>query len=83
MIDSSQEYRTRAGKRVIGLHIVTHNSCGSEVTYPVKGTIIEREAGEGTRELKRFAIWSAEGVSDVVWGNHRADDLVQGEKTCR
>lgn len=73
MIDPKKKYRTRDGKRVINIHIEKYNSAGEEVTYPVKGTIIVREKPFKTD----YAIWSPEGISDVVWGNHSERDLVE------
>ena len=62
-IDPTKKY-TCGGNRVENITIVLHNSCGDEVTYPVKGTIILRE-----KPLKTtFAIWSLDGRADVVWG---------------
>lgn len=71
-IDITKEYKTRDGKRVINLARVDFNSAGHRVTYPIKGTIIVREKPRKTE----YAIWSDEGVSDVVWGNHKHRDLV-------
>lgn len=70
-IDVSKQYRTKSGHKVIGLQIVLENSCGREVTYPVKGSIII----PGRRP--RYAIWSLDGKSDVVWGERSKDDLVE------
>src|SRR4030042_3148693 len=75
MIDINKEYRTKSGKDVIGLAFVPLNSIGNKVTYPIKGSIIVKK-----KPLKlRYAIWSADGISDVVWGNHKDDDLVKVE----
>lgn len=55
---------TCGGKRVVGLQLVTHNSCGQPVTYPVKGSVVIRE-----KPLKlEYRIWSIDGIADVVWG---------------
>jgi hypothetical protein len=49
------------------------NSAGHLVTYPVGGTIILKE-----KPLKKkYYIWSINGISDVVWGNHSDLDLVE------
>ena len=72
-IDPTKEYRTKSGKRVISINIVTHNSCGGKVTYPVKGCIVVREKPWKTD----YCIWSADGRYDVVWGNHSELDLVE------
>lgn len=61
-IDTSKKY-TCNGKRVICLSIVTHNSAGEKVTYPVKGSVVVRE-----KPLKlEYRIWSIDGEADVVW----------------
>jgi hypothetical protein len=72
-IDPAKTYKTRDGKRVIDIHIVMKNSCGDEVTYPVKGSIVIREKPWKTE----WAIWSLDGRADVVWGNHSERDLVE------
>ncbi len=78
-IDVTKPHRTRSGKRVIAMQLVLHGPEGQEYTYPVKGSIVEREAGRGKREKLRFAIWSLDGRADVVFGNRREDDLIPGE----
>mgnify|MGYP000868657266 FL=1 len=56
-IDPSKRYRTRKGQVVINLQIVLHNSCGNEVTFPVKGTVVVR-----TKPLKtQYCIWTLDG----------------------
>lgn len=70
MIDVTKRY-TCGGKRVINLQIVTHNSCGERVTYPVKGSVVVRE-----KPLKLdYRIWSLDGEADVVW--HKGENLVE------
>lgn len=69
-IDPTKEYMCK-GKRVINLHIELYNSCGDEVTYPVKGNIVVREKPFKTE----YCIWSLSGLADVVWGN--GDNLVE------
>jgi len=61
-IDPSKTYRTRSGKRVEHLHIVMHNECGNEVTFPVKGTVVVREAPLRTE----FHIWTLDGKGGVL-----------------
>ena len=73
MIDINKTYRTRSGKRVIGLKYVPLNSNGEKVTYPIKGSIIVRE-----KPFKaRYQIWSEDGITDVVFKNYskHPDDL--------
>lgn len=73
-IDPNKTYRTRAGKRVIGLEIKMENSCGNEVTCPVKGSIVEKEKPFKTR----YAIWTIGGKPGIfqpgVWTH--PDDLI-------
>lgn len=72
MVDISKEYTTRNGKRVIGLEINEYNSCGFKVSYPVKGSIVQQE-----KPLKlEYAIWSIDGISDIVWGKNKGKDLI-------
>ena len=61
-IDPTKTYETRNGKRVEYLQIVLHNSCGNEVTYPVKGTIVLQEAPLRTR----YALWTLDGRGNVL-----------------
>lgn len=74
-IDPKKKYRTRRGYRVTGLHIQLHASTGQEVTFPVKGSIIVREAAPGKEELTTYFIWTLDGRSHVV-GHSDQDDLV-------
>jgi len=76
-IDLSKKYRTRDGRRVELHDIVLENSCGQNVTYPVKGSIILQEKGDGKREKTRYTIWSIEGIEDVVFRNNSELDLVE------
>ncbi len=72
-IDPNKTYQTRSGKEVIGLQIVMENSCGKEVTYPVKGSIAIKE-----KPLRlEYSTWSLDGRCDVVWGNNQELDLVE------
>ena len=61
-IDPTKTYKTRKGKRVELHGIDLHNSCGNEVTFPVKGTIVLSEAPRRTR----FAIWTLDGKASVL-----------------
>jgi len=71
MIDINKTYKTKSGKRVFGLKIVMQNSCGRDVTFPVKGTIILSEKPRRTS----YAIWTLEGRADVLKETGR--DLVE------
>jgi hypothetical protein len=74
-VDTSKEYRTRSGKRVVGLRIQMCNSMGQEVTYPVKGSI-ETISPNG-RVSHQYRIWSLSGLENVVPGyDHNPTDLV-------
>ena len=76
MIDINAEYRTKSGKKVIGLIYKSLNDIGAKVTYPIKGSILIKDKPICSY---RYAIWSADGISDVVWGNSSQDDLVKVE----
>lgn len=73
-IDLDKSYKTRGGKRVEGLQIVLHNSCGHEVTYPVKGTIVLQEKPKRKTE---YRIWSLDGKADVVFRGKEQFDLIE------
>lgn len=65
-------YYTKDGRKVLNLQYVALNSCGNEVTYPYKGSIVIKE-----KPLKlEYCIWSKEGKVDVVWGEQANKDLV-------
>lgn len=54
MIDINKSYKTKSGKRVVGLCYKPFNSQGELVTYPIKGSIVEKE-----KPLRlRYEIWS-------------------------
>jgi hypothetical protein len=61
-IDISKPYRTRSGLRVIGLCRTPRNSCGTLVTYPIKGTVVLRERPWRTK----YAVWTDEGRAQAV-----------------
>ena len=71
-INVGKEYRTRSGKRVIGLKMVLHNSQGNEVTFPIKGPVIERETPRKTR----YAIWTLDGRDSVGESVYTDYDLI-------
>lgn len=74
MLDLTKPVRTRSGKRVYNI-VVKRYSCGAEVTYPIKGTVILRE-----KPLKtEYNIWSLDGIWDVVENRHPELDLIQME----
>jgi hypothetical protein len=61
-IDPKKTYKTRDGKRVIGLAIQLHNANGNEVTFPVKGSIVVR-----TKPFKTiYAVWTLDGRHSVL-----------------
>ena len=69
-IDVTKKYKTRDGRRVVGLQIKMENSLGEEVTYPVKGAI-----DNGPRKKMEYAIWTLDGkFSLMAYPNKR--DLV-------
>ena len=73
-VDSKKTYKTKDGKDVIGLQIKLYNSIGNEVTFPVKGTIIDKK-----KPLKlRYQIWTLDGRCDIL--SPSKDDLILKEK---
>ena len=72
-IDPKKQYVTKDGKRIEGLNIVLHNSCGDEVTFPVKGTVILREKPRKTK----YTIWTLDGRHSVLESSNL--DLVEKE----
>lgn len=74
-IDFAKEYTTRDGKPVFGLDLVLHNSCGGEVTFPVKGSINIGKTPSGRKKKSRFQIWTLDGRADLF--NETPDDLVK------
>jgi len=73
MIDLGKIQTTRGGKRVIALRYVPRNSAGRKVTFPIKGTVIEREKPLRTS----YQIWTEDGEVDPVWGRNPERDLVE------
>jgi len=72
-INTEKQY-TSGACEVVDLKIVLHNSNDSEVTYPVKGTVI---LATKPRLKTEYRIWSLDGRADVVWGNQIAINLVE------
>ena len=77
MIDITKQYKTRDGRKVVLHNIVLKNSCKKTVTYPVKGTIYLSTKKNWGHQATRCAIWSINGIADVVWGKHKEDDLIE------
>ncbi len=73
-IDVTKTYKTRDGKTVENLQIVLHNSCGNEVTYPIKGTVVLKEKPIRKTE---YRIWSLDGKKNIVFTDWKYDDLVE------
>lgn len=72
MIDITKEYRTKSGKKIIGLSYIPLNNYDNKVTYPIKGSIVVKE-----KPLKlKYQIWSEDGKVDIVWNNNSKEDLV-------
>ena len=71
MIDLKKQYKTRNGLKVVLHEIKLKNSCGKNVTYPVKGTIYH------SPRKKEYMIWSIDGIIDVVFENNSHLDLVE------
>jgi len=75
-IEERVQYKTRSGKRVIGVHIVKKNSFGAEVTFPVKGSIVVSEKPYRLR----YQIWTIDGKAEV-FSDHK-DDLIDTWENC-
>lgn len=60
--DTSRAYITRRGDRVVIHEVVRKNALGNEVTFPVKGTVINRE----NPRSKRYEIFTLEGRARVL-----------------
>ena len=75
-IDITKTYKTRNGKEVEGLHIVMHNSCGDEVTYPVKGSVVVKKRPRKTE----YHIWSLDGRANTVFKDTEHRDLILVEE---
>ncbi len=63
MPDTTRKYHTRDGREVVLHEVVTHNSAGEEVTFPIKGTIIETLPSG--RKKSAFEIWQMNGMNMV------------------
>jgi len=68
-IDITKKYKTRDGRDVIAINIVLTNLIGEKVTFPIKGSIIEK----GKRS--KYNIWQLDGKSSI-WGD-TPEDLVE------
>ena len=75
MIDTTRKYATRDGREVVIHEIERHNSLGAEVTFPVKGTIIETMPSG--RKRRDFNIWTLDG-RDGIWGESPKDIIDLG-----
>lgn len=71
-VDTTRSYTTRSGKRVVIHDYVRFNSAGDEVTFPVKGNIVEAER---PRSRTRMQIWTNEGRANALPGAS-PDDLI-------
>jgi hypothetical protein len=60
-IDPNKTYKTRSGRRVFDIVIKLYNSCGREVTYPVKGSI-----DMGKNRMPAYGIWTLDGRGSVM-----------------
>ena len=76
MIDTTKNYQTKDGKRVVNLQYTPKNNCGHLVTYPIKGSIVTREKPR----KYQYHIWPIDGISDVVWGKRSNLNLVENPK---
>lgn len=68
--NTTRSYITRSGNRVVLHEFVPRNSNGATVTFPVKGTVIDKD----NPRRKHMQIWTLEGRSDVLSLND--DDII-------
>lgn len=64
MVTKPGDYVTRDGRRVTVRAIVTHNSAGAAVTWPVKGQIWRMYRGE--LRPRGFDIWQTNGMINIA-----------------
>jgi len=62
-IDLNKTYKLRNGWEVQNLTLVLCNSSGNEVTFPIKGTYIEKRVGK--KDKTHFDIWTLDGRKDT------------------
>ena len=55
--NGTKTYRTRGGKRIIGLCMVLNNQQGQEVTFPIKGSVVLNENPKRTE----YNVWTLAG----------------------
>jgi len=67
-IDVKGDYKTSKGQRVIDLQCILCNSTGSEVTFPIKGSVVIKEKPLRTE----YTIWTLDGRNQVI-GTHDYD----------
>lgn len=68
--DTTREYHTRRGDRVVLHDFVPRNSIGQIVTFPIKGTIHFK----GRPRKKKYQIWTLEGRACTLQPTD--DDLI-------
>lgn len=61
VIDLTREYHTRGGDRVILTEFKTRNSCGDILTFPLSGTVFDKDRPRRRRRL----LWTLEGRCSV------------------
>lgn len=66
--DTRKAYKTRGGDKVIIHEIVMKNAIGETVTFPVKGTIINKE----NPRKKKYEIFMLDGRTSI-FGERKAD----------
>jgi len=71
MIDITKEIITEKGLRVIDLQYIPCNSCGNQVTYPIKGSIVVSEKPFKTE----FCIWTEDGECDKVFKSNKNKNI--------
>jgi hypothetical protein len=71
-VDNTHQYRTRSGNAVVIHETVLRNSAGQIVTFPVKGTVIDK----ANPRKKHMQIWTLDGRANVL--GESKDDVVDG-----
>lgn len=69
VVDTTKHYRSRDGAKVTIHEVVTHNSVGEEVTFPIKCS----QKQPGKRGPGRYTILTFDGRGRALAGEHDTD----------
>ena len=69
VVDTTKHYRSRDGAKVTIHEVVTHNSVGMEVTFPIKCSQLQ----PGKRGPGRYTILTFDGRGRAIAGEHDTD----------